>query len=146
MSSRLFQSLREERGLVYAINSLTEFYEDTGVAGFYLACAPDNVDTALGLIREELSGIATGAPIGAEELNSAREQLKGHLMLALESTYSRMSRLAKGLLFEGRVMTLEETLANIEAVTPEDLTRITARLLPPEALTVTMLGAVNEAA
>ncbi|MFC1544233.1 M16 family metallopeptidase [Gemmatimonadota bacterium] len=145
MSSRLFQSLREERGLVYTINSITEFYEDTGVAGFYLACAPENVGTALELIQEELTGIATGNEVPAEELGSAKEQLKGHLMLALESTYSRMSRLAKGLLFEGRVMTLEETLAHIEAVTSHDLTRVTARLLPPGALTVTMLGAVDDA-
>jgi predicted Zn-dependent peptidase len=146
MSSRLFQSLREQRGLVYTVSGITEFYEDTGVVAFYLACAPENVRLALDLIREELSGLAAGTSVDAEELASAKEQLKGHLMLALESTFSRMSRLAKGLLFEDRVMTLEETLANIAAVTSDDLTRITARLLAPDGLTTSMLGAVDGAA
>jgi len=145
MSSRLFQSLRERRGLVYTVSSLTEFYEDTGITAFYLACAPQNAALATDLIREELIGIAEGRTVDESELEGSKEQLKGHLMLALESTYSRMARLAKGLLFEGRVMTLEETLAHIEAVTIEDLVRTTSSLLSPDILTTTMLGAVDEA-
>jgi predicted Zn-dependent peptidase len=145
MSSRLFQSLRERRGLVYTVSSLAEFYEDTGITAFYLACAPENAVLATDLIREELLGIAEGRTVDNEELQATKEQLKGHLMLALESTYSRMARLAKSLLFEERVMTLEETLANIEAVTIEDLMRTTSSLLAPDNLITTMLGAVNEA-
>jgi len=146
MSSRLFQSLREERGLVYTISGQSELYEETGAIGFYLACAPQNASEALDLIRRELEAVAAGDSMTAEELESAKEQLKGHLMLALESTFNRMSRLAKGLLFEGQVRTLEEVLRNIEAVTAEDLTRLAGEILDPEGLTVTMLGAVDSAA
>ena len=96
-----------------------------------------------GLVTHPLLEEQAFRQVDSEEMQSAKEQLKGHLMLALESTFSRMSRLAKGLLFEERVMTLEETLENIEAVTAEDLTRITARLLAPGTLTTTMLGAVE---
>ncbi|MFO7768951.1 MAG: insulinase family protein, partial [bacterium] len=119
--------------------------EDTGAVAFYLACAPRNAEKALMLIREELRTIAAGGSVEAEELESAKEQLKGHLMLALESTFNRMSRLAKGLLFEGQVRTLEEVLRDIESVTAEDLARLAGGVLDPEGLTVTMLGAVDAA-
>jgi predicted Zn-dependent peptidase len=145
MSSRLFQSLREQRGLVYTIHGNTEFYEDTGVVAFYLACAPENAALSIDLIQQELRSVARGGSVGDEELESAKEQLKGHLMLSLESTFNRMGRLAKGMLFEGGVRTLEETLQRIEAVSAEDLARLAAGLLTPERLTTTMLGAVDAA-
>lgn len=145
MSSRLFQSLREQRGLVYTISAISEFYEETGMTGFYLACAPENLDEALGLVRAELEGLGSGTGPDEEELRSAKEQLKGHLMLSLESTFGRMNRLAKGLLFEGRIRSLEETLASIEAVTSADLVRLAGEVLDPARLTTTMLGAVPTA-
>lgn len=144
MSSRLFQTLREERGLVYTISGATSFYEETGLAAFYLACTPENARLALELICEELRMLASGDSLDAEELQSAKEQVKGHLMLALESTFNRMSRLAKGLLFENHIYSIEETLFNLEAVTGDDLERITARLLAPENMTTTMLGAIPD--
>jgi predicted Zn-dependent peptidase len=145
MSSRLFQSLRERRGLVYTISAISEFYEETGLAGFYLACAPENLEEALALIRVELEGLAGGAGPDDEELRSAKEQLKGHLMLSLESTFGRMNRLARGLLFEGRIRSLEEILASIEAVTAGDLVQLADEVLAPQRLTTTMLGAIPTA-
>lgn len=143
MSSRLFQSLREERGLVYTISAVTAFFEETGTAGFYLACVPDNTALALDLIYEELATVAAGKGIDEEELTSSKEQIKGQLMLALESPFTRMSRLAKGLLFEGRIISLDEILRSLDEVTAEDLSRITGQLMSPELLTTTMLGAVD---
>ncbi|MCK4773053.1 MAG: insulinase family protein [Candidatus Latescibacteria bacterium] len=143
MSSRLFQSLREERGLVYTISAVTSFFEETGTVGFYFACAPENTALALNLIHEELNTINAGKKVDEEELTSAKEQVKGHLMLALENTFNRMSRLAKGLLFEDRIVSLDEILTNLEAVTGTDLSRVTGELMAPEMLTTTMLGAVD---
>jgi predicted Zn-dependent peptidase len=145
MSSRLFQSLRERRGLVYTVSAVSEFYEETGVAGFYLACAPEKLEAALALLRAELQSLADGIAPDPEELTGAKEQLKGNLMLALESTFGRMSRLAKGLLFEGQVRSLEETLASIGAVNAADLARMAAEVLSPDRLTTTLLGAVPAA-
>jgi predicted Zn-dependent peptidase len=142
MSSRLFQSLRERRGLVYTVSAVSEFYEETGVAGFYLACAPEKLEAALALLRAELQGLADGIAPDPEELSGAKEQLKGNLMLALESTFGRMSRLAKGLLFEGQVRSVEETLESIGAVKVSDLARVAAEVLSPDRLTTTLLGAV----
>jgi predicted Zn-dependent peptidase len=140
MSSRLFQSLRERRGLVYTISSTTVFHEETGLAAFYLACAPENARAALELIDQEVSAIGNGDSIAAEELESAREQVKGQILLALESTFARMSRLAKGIIFENRIRSLEETLQHLDAVTLDDLVRLTRTILLTNGFTTTMLG------
>ncbi len=146
MSSRLFQSLREQRGLVYTVSSATSFHEDTGLAAFYLACAPENARLALDLIASEISDISRGDSVSEEELQSSREQVKGHVILALESTFPRMSRLAKGILFEERILSIEETLANIDAVTVDDMVRMAKTILRPEIITTTMLGATEDVA
>ncbi|MFC1595412.1 M16 family metallopeptidase [Gemmatimonadota bacterium] len=146
MSSRLFQSLREQRGLVYTVSSTTSFHEETGLAAFYLACAPENARLALELIAGDIGNIAGGNSISEEELESSREQVKGHIMLALENTYARMSRLAMGLLFEGRIRAIEETLENIDAVTVDDMIRMAETILRPENVTTTMLGATEDLA
>lgn len=145
MSSRLFQQLRERRGLVYTVSTTTSFHEETGLAAVYLACAPENTRLALDLIAEEVGAVASGDSVTAEELESAREQVKGQILLALESTFARMSRLAKGLMFEGRINPIEDTLANLDAVTVDDLVRLAGSLLGPERATTTMLGATGAA-
>ena len=142
MSSRLFQSLREQRGLVYTISSQLEFFVDTGVLAFYFACAPGHVEEARELIHQELLNLGGATAPNEQEVASAKEQLKGQLMLSLESTFNRMSRLARGLLFEQRVRSLEEILNSIATVSRDDLVRISGQLLVPERLTTTMLGAV----
>jgi predicted Zn-dependent peptidase len=143
MSSRLFQSLREKRGLVYTVSGITSLFEETGTVGFYFASNPENAPLALNLIREELDAIASGGSVDDEELTSAKEQVKGQLMLALESTFNRMSRLAKGLLFEERIIPMDEVLHNLEAVTAEDIARVTGDILSPGELTTTALGALD---
>ncbi len=146
MSSRLFQSLREQRGLVYTVSSTLSFHEETGLAAFYLACAPENARLALELIAGEIRNISGGDSVSEEELQSAREQVKGHILLALESTFARMSRLAKGILFEERIFTIEETLEYIDAVTADDIVRMAEAILRPEIVTTTMLGATEDVA
>ncbi len=144
MSSRLFQKVREQRGLVYTISGLTTFFEETGMAAFYFAAAPENLPLALELVAEELAAVARTGEIAAEELASAREQVKGHLMLGLESTFNRMSRLAKGIMFEGRIIPLDETIARLEAVTGEDLARLAGDIFTEGAMTTTLLGALPD--
>ncbi|MFC1629143.1 M16 family metallopeptidase [Gemmatimonadota bacterium] len=144
MSSRLFQSLREQRGLVYTVSSITSFHEETGLAAFYLACAPENARLALELIAGEIDAISRGGSVSEEELQSSREQVKGHIILALENTFPRMSRLAKGILFEERILSIEETLENIDAVTVDDMVRMAEEILRPEIITTTMLGATKD--
>lgn len=143
MSSRLFQSLREKRGLVYTVSGITSLFEETGTTGFYFASKPENAPLALDLIREELNAMAVGGSVDEEELMSAKEQVKGQLMLALESTFNRMSRLAKGLLFEEKIISLDEVLRNLEAVTADDVARVTGDILVSGRLTTTALGAVD---
>jgi len=144
MSSRLFQSLREKRGLVYHISSNTSFHEETGLVAFYLACAPENARLALELIEEEIRSISDGASVSAEDLQSSREQVKGHILLALESTFARMSRLAKGIFFEDRISTIEETLQNLDAVRVDDLVRLAETILSSGPTTTTILGATGD--
>ncbi|MFC1529720.1 M16 family metallopeptidase [Gemmatimonadota bacterium] len=146
MSSRLFQSLREKRGLVYNISSSTSFHEETGLAAFYLACAPENARLALELIDREIGSITTGDSVTEEDLESSREQVKGHILLALESTFARMSRLAKGLFFENRINPIEETLRNLDAVSVDDLVRLADSILASGPTTTTILGATEDVA
>jgi predicted Zn-dependent peptidase len=143
MSSRLFQSLREQRGLVYNISSTTSFHEETGLAAFYLACAPENARLALELIDHEIDGVRTGDSVSAEDLESSREQVKGHLMLGLESTFARMSRLARGFFFEERINSIEETLRLLDEVSVDDLVRVADAILASGPTTTTMLGATE---
>jgi len=146
MSSRLFQSLRERRGLVYHISSNASFHEETGLASFYLACAPENARLALELIDEEIRAISEDASVSAEDLESSREQVKGHLLLGLESTFARMSRLARGLFFDGRIKSIEETLKNLDAVNVDDLVRLAESILTAGPTTTTILGATGDVA
>ncbi len=144
MSSRLFQKVREQRGLVYTIAPVTAFYEETGVAAFYFAAAPGNTPLALELIAEEIGTLTRVGEIDEEELLSTKEQVKGNLMLSLESTFNRMARLARGIMFEGRIIGLEETVDRLEAVTAEDLARLASGLFTPDRMTTTLLGADPE--
>ena len=109
MSSRLFQNVREKRGLAYAVFSGLNAYRDAGALTIYAGCATDSVAQVIDLVVEELQGMKT-APVTAEELRRAKDHLKGSLMLSLENTASRMSHLARQEIYFERQFGLDETL------------------------------------
>jgi predicted Zn-dependent peptidase len=142
MSSRLFQSIREERGLVYSICSGVNAYTDAGYISVYAATSPENVPEVLKLALEEFAKLKD-LPIKETELRRAKDQLKVSVMLGLESTSARMSNLARQEIFFGRQFTLDEALASIESVSAEVVQRIAHQAFCQEKLAVTVLGPVE---
>ncbi|MBE3553095.1 MAG: insulinase family protein [Kyrpidia tusciae] len=123
MSSRLFQSIREEKGMAYSIYSYHTAYRDTGLLGIYAGMAPEYTGEVVREVRRIFEDVAESG-ITEGELERGKEQVKGSLMLSLESTTSRMTRLGKNELLLGRHYTLDETLERIDAVTLEDVRRV----------------------
>ncbi|MCL6444766.1 MAG: insulinase family protein [Alicyclobacillus sp.] len=127
-SSRLFQEIREDRGLAYSVFSFHSAYQDCGLFGIYAGTSPEHVQDVLRLISNICESIASEG-LDEAELRRGKEQVKGSMMLSLESTSSRMSRLGKNELLLGREITLDETLACVNAVTVEDVSAIARELL-----------------
>jgi predicted Zn-dependent peptidase len=142
MSSRLFQNVREKRGLAYAVFSGLSAYRDAGAFTIYAGCANDAVDEVVDLCVEELRGVK-GAEVPASELQRSKDHLKGSLMLGLESTASRMSHLARQEIYFDKQFGLDETLLGIEQVTAADVQRVAADLFQNGSLSATVLGNVN---
>ncbi len=139
MSSRLFQHIREERGLAYSVFSNLTAYSDAGMISIYAGCAADKVDEVVSLSLDELHALrATAVP--EEELRRAKDHLKGSVMLGLENTSSRMSHLARQEMVFGRHFTFDEILANIEAVSVEDVQRVAQDLFRDGALAASVVG------
>ena len=132
MSSRLFQEVREKRGLAYSVYSYSSHHHDTGMFGVYAGCAPSKVDEVLSLCRDELHAAADKG-VTDEEITRAKGQLRGSLVLGLEDTGSLMSRIGKAELVHAEVLPVDEVLARIEAVTPDDVREVAADVLrrPP---------------
>lgn len=128
MSSRLFQEVRERRGLAYQIYSSVASYADTGHLSVYTGCQPDRLGEVAGLVREVLGQVAREGATDAE-VARAKGQLRGNLVLGLEDTSSRMSRIGKGELSYPEYLTVEQTLARIDAVTPEQVAALARELL-----------------
>jgi predicted Zn-dependent peptidase len=128
MSSRLFQEVREKRGLAYSIYSYVTQYADCGVFGVYAGCAPGKVEEVLGLTREELGRVA-GTGLRDEEVARGKGMLKGSIVLGLEDTGSRMSRLGKGELLYRDMLGVDEILDRVDSVTPEEVRQIAAEVL-----------------
>ena len=126
MSSRLFQNVREKRGLAYAVFSGLSAYRDAGNITIYAGCANEAVPEVVDLCVEELRGMKQ-APVPDAELRRAKDHLKGSLMLSLENTASRMSHLARQEIYFERHFGLDETLAGVERVTTADVTRVATR-------------------
>ena len=139
MSSRLFQKVREERGLAYSVYSAMNAFTDTGFLAIYAATSPRTVRELLAVVREELRALRDKGPDG-DELEVAREHLKGSLMLSLESTSSRMSNLARQEIYFGRQRGLAETLAAIDRVSVEDVHGIARRVVARKQLTLAAVG------
>ncbi|MGO4585715.1 M16 family metallopeptidase [Arthrobacter sp. 2RAF6] len=142
MSSRLFQEIREKRGLVYSTYSFASAYADAGYFGMYAGCTPSKVKQVLELLGAELDKLASDG-ITEEELRKAVGQLCGGIVLALEDTGSRMSRLGRAELVSGEFQDIDETLARITAVTAGQVQEL-ARFLAEAPRTVTVVGPFDE--
>jgi len=139
MSSRLFQRVREEMGLAYAIYTFQSFHADSGMHGVYVATAPESAGAALDAIRHELRQVVSeGLP--ADEVAMGRQQLKGQVTLSLESVSSRMYRAASVELYDEPYRTLDEVLALIDAISVDDVSRVARAYFAPERMTVVSLG------
>jgi len=142
MSSRLFQEVRERRGLAYSIYSFLSSHTDAGMLGIYGAVRPDNIKETLELIRHELARFKR-EPISEAELRAAQEHIKGGMYLAAENTDNRMSRLAKNEIIFGRFIAYEEIEAGLEAVTSQDVQALAQRIFGPEVMSLVLLGQVD---
>jgi predicted Zn-dependent peptidase len=136
MSSRLFQEIREKRGLAYSVYSFSSQHADTGIWGVYAGCLPAKADEVLSICRDEIDKVVSGG-LTDDELDRGKGQLCGSIVLGLEDPSSRMSRLGKSELVYPRLEPVEEILASIEAVTHDDVREIAAVVLAqPKALAV----------
>jgi predicted Zn-dependent peptidase len=142
VSSRLFQEVREKRGLAYSIYSFLSGYSDAGTLTVYAGTRPTEAERVLNLITREIRRISTEG-IGREELRRTKDQMKGSLMLSLESSHSRMNKLAKDELITGCHTSLEDMLREIDAVTAEHVFRVAQELLAPGTMAITGLGPLS---
>ena len=138
-SSRLFQEVREDRGLAYSVYSFQSLYRDTGQVGLYLGTRPDNLDEALAVVGRELERLRE-MPATAAELERSKENLKGRIVLALESTSSRMNRLGSSVLGDLPLLGIDDVVARIDAVTLADLEQLAVELFAPERLSGVGIG------
>jgi len=139
MSSRLFQNVREKRGLAYAVFSGLSAYHDAGNLTIYAGCANEAVPEVMELCVGELRGLKQSA-VPAPELRRAKDHLKGSLMLSLENTASRMSHLASQEIYFERHFSLDETLAGVEQVSSDDVMRVARDLFADGSLAATVVG------
>jgi predicted Zn-dependent peptidase len=142
MSSRLFQEVREKRGLAYSVYSYHAQYADTGLFGVYAGCVPRKVDDVLAICREELDKVAA-AGITFEELERGKGQLRGSMVLGLEDTGSRMSRIGKAELVYGEQLSVDDVLARIDSVTLDEVTEVAADVLSATP-TLAVVGPFDE--
>jgi predicted Zn-dependent peptidase len=142
LSSRLFQKVREERGLAYSVYSYRSAYADTGSLAVYAGTMPARVDEVLDIVRGEMDDMAATG-ITERELEVAKGHLAGELALALEDSAARMSRIGRHQLVHGAVLTMEEVVARIGAVTLDDAARVAAGILGNERV-LAVVGPVDE--
>jgi predicted Zn-dependent peptidase len=140
LSSRLFQEVREKRGLVYSVYSFSTMYKETGLSGLYFGCRPERLEAVMETVARELMRLVK-EPVPEDELRRAKEHLKGRMILGLESTSSRMTRLGKGVITETEILSLDGLAARIEAVTSEQVLALAAEVYRPAALSVVGIGA-----
>lgn len=139
VSSRLFQELREERGLVYATGSHYSAFMDTGLFTVYAGTSLENFTEVLKVIRGQLEELKNG-PLSGEEVQRAKEQIKGNFWLSMENSTNRMSRLAKSDLFYKKIITPEEIMTRVDQVTPDEVLRVARTLFQDDLLTLAAIG------
>lgn len=138
-SSRLFIEVREKRGLAYSVGTYSEQFTDTGVVATYVGTREDNVEQACEVIGAELKRIRR-EPVTVDELDRAKEHVKGRLVLSGESTAARMSRIARSTLHDIPLLNLDEMLARVDAVTVEDVGELAGELYAEERLSAASVG------
>ena len=143
MSSRLFQKIREEHGLAYSVYSYHSTYQDAGLHTIYCGTSREGFPKALGIIRKEMVELASHK-LDVDELATAKQQLKGNLLLGLESTGNRMNQLARNEIYFGRQVPPEEIAAGIDDVTEEQVRQLAADLFNEESMAITVIGPVSE--
>ncbi len=138
-SSRLFQEIREKRGLAYSVYSFASQYTDTGQIGIYVGTREDNLAEALAIAADQIADVASGN-VPERELNRAKENLKGRILLSMESTSARMNRLGKSLITDSELLSLERLVAEVDAVEASSVAELAAALLAPELLSAAGIG------
>jgi predicted Zn-dependent peptidase len=138
-SSRLFQEIREKRGLAYNVYTFASMYAETGELGVYVGTREENLAECLAILAREVEDIASGG-VRPDELARAKESLKGRIMLSMESTSNRANRLGKSVVTETELLSLDEILESIDAVAADDVAALAAELLPHERLSVAGIG------
>jgi predicted Zn-dependent peptidase len=142
MSSRLFQQIREQRGLAYSVYSYTSQYADSGLFAVYAGCAPGKVDEVLRITRDELARVAADG-VTDVEVERGKGMLKGAVVLGLEDTGSRMSRLGKGELLYDDLLSVDDVLQRVDAVTPDAVREVAADLLARE-MSLAVIGPFDD--
>jgi predicted Zn-dependent peptidase len=138
-SSRLFQEIREKRGMAYSVYSFASQYTDTGLVGIYVGTREENLGACVEICAEQIAELAAGN-LKPGELERAQESLKGRIMLSMESTSNRMSRLGKSVISDTELLTFERIFAEIDAVDTEAVAGLAAALLAPEQLSASGVG------
>ena len=142
-SSRLFQEIREKRGMAYSVYTFASQYTDTGLIGFYVGTRAENLADCLEIANEQIAEVAEGK-LRKGELERAKENLKGRILLSMESTSNRMSRLGKSLISDTELLSIDRIAAEIDAVTPESVAELATVLLAPEKLSASGIGPSEE--
>ncbi len=142
-SSRLFQEIREKRGMAYSVYTFGSQYRDTGHVGLYAGTREENLGECVEVASRELLDVGSGN-VRPGELERAKENIKGRLLLSLESTSSRMTRLGKGLVTDTELISIDETVRRLEAVTADDVAALAAELYAPERLSAAGIGPSEE--
>jgi predicted Zn-dependent peptidase len=145
MSSRLFQEVREERGLAYSVFSYRGAFTDTGMLAVYAGTSPERVHETLAVIQGELDRLVTEHGLPTRELDAAKGHLKGSIAMSLETSSSRMRRLGRAELIEGEIPSLDEIVSRIDAVTGDDVERVVARVLADSPRTLATVGPFSAA-
>ncbi len=142
-SSRLFQEIREKRGMAYAVYTFVSQYAETGQIGIYVGTREDNLAGTLAIVVEQIADIA-GGNLPERELYRAKENLKGRVVLSMESTSTRMNRLGKSLVTDSEILSLDRVIAEIEAVEPEAVCELASTLLASDRLSAAGIGPDEE--
>ncbi len=138
MASRLFQEIREKKGLVYSVYSFNAHFQDTGQFAVYAGTRPSNAEEVVRLIQDEFANVLRSG-LTAEEITRAKESIKGHLVLSLEHTRNRMTRLGKNAVTDGELLSVDEIVERIDAVTADDLSRVAGQVLTGDRV-LAMIG------
>jgi len=144
MSSRLFQEIRERRGLAYSVGTYSTGYSDAGQVGVYLGTREDNLNEAAEVMARELRRMGE-EPVPAAELDRAKQHLKGRLVLSLESAATRMHRIGRAVLTGTELLEVDEIVARIDAITAEDVQALGAEFWDPSHLSIAAIGPSEDA-